>query len=40
MVDVAESEDVKEVFRIIAKEEKGHLKKLGELLDREVGKGE
>jgi rubrerythrin len=38
MVDVAESGDVKEVFRTIAREEKEHLKKLGELLDQEVRK--
>jgi len=36
MVDVAESGDVKEVFRTIAKEEREHLKKLGELMDQEV----
>ncbi|MDF1526900.1 MAG: ferritin family protein [bacterium] len=33
MVDVSESDDAKEVFRTIAREEKGHLRKLGELLD-------
>ena len=33
MVDVSESDEAKEVFRTIAKEEKGHLEKLGELLD-------
>jgi rubrerythrin len=33
MVDVSESEDAKEVFLAIAKEEKGHLGKLSKLLD-------
>lgn len=34
MVDVSENEDAKEVFKTIAKEEKGHLRKLGELMDK------
>lgn len=38
MVHLSEDEDAKEVFRAIAKEEKGHLKKLGELLDKETAK--
>lgn len=37
MADMAEGDDAREVFRTIAKEEKGHLRKLGELLDHEVG---
>ena len=36
MADISENDDAKEMFRTIAKEEKGHLKKLGELLDQEV----
>ena len=38
MMDVSEDEDASEVFRVIAREEKGHLKKLGELLDEIVRK--
>ena len=36
MVDVSDSEDAKKVFRTIANEEKRHLTRLGELLDRVV----
>ncbi len=35
MVDVSENEDVKEVFRTIAKEEREHLKKLATLMDQQ-----
>jgi len=38
MVDVSESADAKDVFLTIAREEKGHLKKLGLLLDQVVEK--
>ncbi len=38
MADVSEDDDAKEMFLTIAKEEKGHLRKLGELLDQVVGK--
>jgi rubrerythrin len=38
MVDVSEDEATREVFKAIAEEEKGHLKKLGELLDQEAVK--
>ncbi|MCJ7499768.1 ferritin family protein [bacterium] len=40
MVDVSENDDAKEVFRTIAKEEKGHLKKLAALLDQQHQKEE
>jgi rubrerythrin len=33
MVDVSESDEAKEVFRAIAREEKGHLGRLSQLLD-------
>jgi rubrerythrin len=33
MVDVSEDDEAKEVFRTIAKEEKGHLERLSKLLD-------
>jgi rubrerythrin len=36
MVDVAENEDAKEIFRIIAKEEKEHLGRLSGLLDKKI----
>jgi rubrerythrin len=36
MVDMAEGEEAREVFRKIAKEEKGHLRKLSRLLDEVV----
>lgn len=38
MYNIAESDDAKAVFKTIGIEEKGHLRKLGELLDEEVGK--
>ncbi len=38
MVDVSESDEAKEVFRAIAREEKGHLRKLSRLLDEVVQK--
>jgi len=36
MFDIAEGEEAKAVFKAIAMEEKGHLRRLGELLDTEV----
>ena len=36
MVDVSESEDAREVFRTIAKEEREHLKKLATLMDQQL----
>jgi len=36
MVDVSKNKDAKEMFRTIAKEEKFHLKKLSELMDKQV----
>jgi len=39
MMDVSEDEDASEVFRVIAMEEKEHLRKLSRLLDEVVQKG-
>lgn len=36
MADVSSDVTTKEMFLVIAKEEKGHLKRLGELLDKQI----
>ncbi len=40
MLDLSEGEDAKEVFRTIAREEKGHLEKLSRLMDEAIKEGE
>jgi rubrerythrin len=40
MADISEGQDSRDVFLAIAREEKGHLRKLGELLDLEVERAE